>query len=231
MNITIDTTELKPLLEQLKPSQIATVQTMALNRAVKKGRTEIKRAIQAVYTFSSSQIDSKDPDKGLSVRTATKNNLEAVVVAGHSPRNLATAKIKLKSVTTGYKFQVASRLKTKKQHTFRQAIRTQYVEAEITKGVKTIFHSAFILGVTKGKKGAKALGDTQAIFARGKYNKGIGFAFAGKSNNASKPIGSLKTLSMATAAQNVGVENTYAPIVEGFATNEFERLIKAKINV
>ena len=231
MNITIDTTELKPLLEQLKPSQIATVQTMALNRAVKKGRTEIKRAIQAVYTFSSSQIDNKDPDKGLSVRIATKNNLEAVVVAGHKPRNLSAGTIKFKSVIVGHTFQRASSLKTKKEKTFRQAVKTQFIEAEVTKGKKTIFQSAFVLGVNKGQKGASKVGENKAIFARGKHNKGVGFAFAGKMNNASKPIDSIKTLSMATAAQNAGVENTYAPLVQDFATNEFERLIKARINV
>lgn len=226
LHLHLDTSEFSHLTRNLSASQVMRTQQMVINRAAKKGRTEIRKAIQTRYTFPTNEIYNTDPLKGLNVELATGNNPEAKVLAGHIPRNLSANTIRFKSMTVGHRFATASNIKTRKQRTFREAIKKYYVESEIVKGQKTVFHSAFMLGVRHGKKGTDNTSSRKTIFARGKRGS---TAFKFSTDFARKPIDSISGMSIATAANNTRIQQMFGDVTTDFARNEYRRMLAAKI--
>lgn len=190
--ITIDTKEaiskLDNLRQQLSEAQISASMRMAMNDATRWGKTRVKDAIREVYNIKSQRITDNSPKKGLSILLATNSNLTAKINAGHIPANLSSIQ--------------GTRL-TKKG-----------VSVEVKKGQRKPIQSAFRLFTQKGAKGAvsfQAEGSKAVIFARGKYGK-PSFIF----QKARKPIASMSSVSVATAALNTNAIKRYEPKVSQY---------------
>lgn len=175
---------------------------MAMNEAVRKGKTEIKRSITDLYNIKASKVTDSNKNKGLSLKLATNKNLRAEVDAGHIPINVSNFKIKDLKVESSRDFAFASNVKSKKTKTVKLAkvFRNAGVEVEIKKGEKKVLATAFRI---------EKFGN--AVFARGKKQK-LGFAFA----KPRMPIDSISTISIATAAQNINAQQKYWPVVEAY---------------
>jgi hypothetical protein len=83
------------------------------------------------------------------------------------------------------------------------------LSVEVKKGSRKPIPSAFRLGVTKGIKGAASSGETAVAFARGTYGKPK-FVF-GKER---KPINPPRSISTATAALNIKVQEKYGEAIQ-----------------
>jgi hypothetical protein len=223
--IHVDTREadkkLKALSKQLSAKQIISVTRMSMNRAVKKGKTEIKRSILGLYNIKSSRIDNSDRKKGLSVKLAQGNKLSAEVDAGHTPVNLSETKVKFKGVEVarGVSFKNGKAAKGKSYKRSVSSIAVQVLKA----GPMKIVSTAFTIGIATSKKGNQFT--TPAIFARGTRGKPA-FQFGKKR----LPIGSLSTVSVATASLNVRAQQHVQPVVSKMYEDEMQRNMKRIID-
>ena len=202
--IQIDTREaiqrLDSLRRQLTEKQVAEAMRMAMNDATRWGRTRVKDAIRDVYNIKATRITDSNPKKGLSVKFASNNNLEAHIRVGHIPANMASL-----SGT--------------------RAPKGKAVSVEVTKGQRKTIPSAFALKVSKGIKGASGSGLTNVIFARGKRGKPK--HVFGKPR---LPIASLSSLSVATAAANTKAIKRYEPLISQRYQAQLLRQLERKID-
>jgi hypothetical protein len=213
VDISKATKELKKLKKKLSHKEVAIATRMALNESIRKGRTEVKEAILAVYNLKSSRILDADRKKGLSLRLAQGNNLSAELDAGHVPANLASFNnVKQVQQEVGQNIAFASKLKSRKTKVVKLAriFQGAGIQVEVKKGTTKIISSAFTLGSFTNAKSKQTVAiPGKAIFARGKKGKPT-FKFA----KPRMPIDSISAVSVATAAQNVNAQDKYAPVVE-----------------
>jgi hypothetical protein len=215
------TETLDELKKQLSKQQVTAATRMALNDSIRKGKTETKKSITAIYNIKPSRIDNSDKKKGLSTKLATNSSLWAEVDAGHVPISLSEANPKFKGVTVAttvkYKNGKASKGKNLKRST------TQ-ISVEVINGKRITLGSAFTIGIGTNAQTGKQF-TTPAIFARGKRGKPT-FSF-GKSRY---PIDSLSTVSVAVAALNVKAKEQVQPVITEFyqksVQRQMERLIQ-----
>jgi len=214
--------KLKELSGKLSQKQIIVVTRMSMNRAIKKGKTEIKKSILSLYNIKSSRIDDSNRKKGLSVKLSQGNNLSAEVDAGHVPVNLSETKVKFKGVEVarGISFKNGQ---LKKGRSYKRSISTIAVQVLKAGPIKTI-NSAFTIGIATHYKTGNQF-TTPAVFARGKRGK-PDFKF-GKSRY---PIDSLSTVSVATAAFNTKAQEMVQPVVSEMYETEMVRNMNRLIN-
>lgn len=214
------TKALNDLKKQLSKQQVASATRMALNDSIRKGKTETKRSISAIYNIKPSRIDDRDKKKGLSTKLATNTNLSAEVDAGHVPINLSEANPKFKGVTVATSVKHKKGKASKGKNIKRS---TGQISIEVIRGQRKIISSAFTIGIATHAKTGKQF-TTSAIFARGKRGKPT-FAFGKKRY----PIDSLSTVSVATAALNVRAKEKVQPIVSAFYQNSMERQLQRQL--
>lgn len=210
---------LKDELNKLKKErlQIDVATRMALNEAVKKGKTEVKKSITEVYNIKPGSITDSNRKKGLSIKSATNKNLRAEVDAGHTPVNIGSlSKVKQVKQEVGQNVAFASNVKTKKTKTVKLAriFKGGGIQFELKKGSVKTLPSAFRVGKLNN-----------AVFARGKKKK-IGFQF----DKPRMPIDSVSTISVATAALNVDAQSKYTPVVEQYYAQRLEHHLKRMID-
>lgn len=189
---------------------------MAMNEAVRKGRTEVKKSITEFYNIKPGTVTDSNKKKGLSLKLATDKNLRAEVDAGHVPINISSlSKVKDLKVESAREFAFATNVKTKKTKVVKLAriFKGGGIQVEVKKGEKKVLPSAF-----------RVEKFNNAVFARGKKNK-IGFAFA----KPRMPIDSISTLSIATAAQNTNAQQKYWPVVEAYYKQRLEYHLKRMV--
>lgn len=203
---------IKNELDKLKkyPANAQQAMRMAMNEAVRKGRTEVKKSITDVYNIKPGSISDPNKKKGLSLKLATNKNLHAEVDAGHTPVNIGSLSKVKNSMKQNFAF--ASSVKTKKTKTVKLAriFKKAGIQVEIKKGEVKTFPSAFRVEKL-----------SNAIFARGKRQK-VGFKF----DKPRMPIDSISTISVATAALNVNAQEKYTPVVEQYYQQRLDYHLK-----
>jgi hypothetical protein len=213
---------LKDLKKQLSKPQVASATRMALNDSIRKGKTETKKAITAIYNIKPSRIDDSSKKKGLSLKLATNSSLSAEVDAGHVPVNLSETKVSYKGVVVAMQVKYKNG-QAKKGKSFKRSTSAISVQVRKDEGAKVI-NTAFTIGsATHAKTGNQFA--TSAIFARGKKGKPV-FSF-GKSRY---PIDSLSTVSVATAALNVKAKEKVQPVVSAFYKKDIQKQMQRLID-
>lgn len=239
---------LKATLDKLSKQQAAKAQRLALNDAAKWGRTQISRDIRDRYNIPVGRINDSNPKKGLRVLFANTANPDARITGGHIPVNIATLQNtkmvtetnKMRNTRTILKkrnsggllstFSTAALAAKAEGGSYRQAFlralaaenkKALTVSVEVVKGQRKTIPTAFMLGVTKGQKGAKFTGSKAVIFARGSWGK-PDFDWSKKR----MPIAPLHTVSIATAALHSNVQKQWAPKIKTRAESELYRQAK-----
>ena len=207
-------------LASLSKQQIATVQRMALNDAARWGKTQIGRDIRGRYNIPLSRINDKDPKRGLRVQPANARNGDAKITGGHQPVNIATL-ANTRMVTATGTLRGSAKTVLARRAKGKAPAKALFVSAEVVKGERKTIQSAFVLGVTKGSKGAAFIGEKAAIFARGSWGKPQ-FAFSKKRS----PIASLHTVSIATAALHSNVQRNWMPKIKQRSEMELRRQVE-----
>lgn len=215
------TKELADLKDQLSERNVATATRMAMNEAIKSGKTQVRRTIREMYNINNSRIESKDTKKGLSVKNATNDNLEAQITAGHIPVNLSEANPKFKGEVVATKISYGKDGKVKKG---RNVVRSKTkISVEVKKGERKTLETAFTIARGTSSNGSQFL--TPAIFARGKKGK-PDFKF----NKDRLPIDSMSTVSVATAALNTDAQQKNMPKISDTFSKRLEHHMKRMID-
>lgn len=204
--------EIRKAEEQYGERKVHAAIRMALNDGVRKGKTEVRRTIQNLYTIKASRINDPNKEKGLSVRLATNSNLESDLDAGHIPVNLINTKVSFKGTTVAYSFRRNKDGKTVNRKAIKRS--KSIVTVEIIKGQSKQINTAFSPGLVRSANGQQFA--TPAIFARGVQGK-PDFKF-GKDRY---PIAPLSTVSIATAAIALRSQSVYSEPVTQFTINRF----------
>jgi hypothetical protein len=198
--------ELERLKNKLSPGKIASATRMALNESIRKGKTQISKAVREVYNIKPSLLNDPNKKKGLSLKLASNNNLSAEVDAGHTPLGLENMAPQYSGTTVANKINFKNG-KAKKGGAIKRS--TGQISIEVIKGQRKTLGSAFAPGLVKG--GSQA---TNKLFARGKKGK-PGFEFAKPRN----PIDTISSISVATAAMNSKSAEKYDKTVQETLTN------------
>ena len=200
------------------PDKVNAAIRMALNDGARRSRTEVRKGIQQIYTIKSARILDSNPKKGLSIRFATDNNLEADLIAGHSPVNLSEVKIKTTWTTANYKAGDTA-YSVKKNGKLQKAKRSVgLISVEVFKGNSKQLLTAFIPGTATSARGTQFI--TPAIFARGKRGT-PDFKFS--TDNKRYPIDTLSTVSIFTAALNAKTQGVYLNNVNTYTVSRLMR--------
>lgn len=217
------------ILASLSKEQIAKAQRLALNDAAKWGKTQIARDIRGRYNIPLSRIYDKDPKQGLKVypaRIAGEKSsnagqiIDAIITGGHRPVNIATLN-NTRMVTATGTLRGSAKTVLNRRAKGKSPAKALFVSAEVVKGERKTIQSAFVLGVTKGRKGAAFTGEKAAIFARGSWGKPQ-FAFSKKRS----PIATLHTVSIATAALHSNVQRNWLPKIKQRSEIELKRQVE-----
>lgn len=167
---------LSELSGQLGHGQISRAIRMAINDTMRRQRTKLRQFVRNGYNMTSDKINSID------FKPASDYNLESKMRAGAKPVQLAY----FKPVFVGAAFSVRGRYSKKAGFTSKvgkgRANAPGGVTVEIKKGEPMVIPFAFMVGKF----------ETPFVFARGGYQKGIGFV-KGKPRN---PITALSTASI-----------------------------------
>lgn len=206
--------------EKLSQGEIKKALRMALNDAVVKGKTMVRRSVQETYNIKASRLNDTNTRKGLSIRKATNSNLTSQINAGHTPLQLADMSPKFTGTTIAQQVSFKGG-KAKKGKVVKRS--SSAISVEVIKGQRKVLGSAFTIGVGKSSNGRQFA--TTAIFARGKKGK-PGFEFS----KPRYPIDSISSVSVGTAATNTKSLSKYDNVLNDYASARFvhhvERLIR-----
>ncbi len=207
--------------DKLSAGKIKRALRMALNDAVIKGKTMVRRSITEVYNIKAARVNDNNSRKGLSLKKATDSDLSAQINAGHTPLKLADMDPKYSGsvIAQQVSFRGGS---SRKGKTVKRS--TSAISVEVIKGQRKTIASAFTIGVAKNAATGQQFATT-AIFARGKRGK-PGFEFA----KPRMPIDTISSVSVGTAATNTKSVEKYQDELNHYANKRFvhhvERLIK-----
>ena len=228
--VAYDSIKFDKAIRVLGPNVVKGVLKITINESLRKGRTEVRRAIQQVYNISTKRIMDSSPKKGISLKYATDYNMTGQINAGHSVISFASLTgVRTAVKQTGQEFSQATTLKSRKAKTIRgqKFYGAGGVSIQVFKqGKRKTLPMAFAIGVRKSDASGKTIPlSGRLIFARGKKAK-TGFSYS----KDRMPIDAFSNISIATAALNAKSKKHYSVAVNQYAAKRFkyhtERMIK-----
>lgn len=207
--------ELKRLASQLSQKQLERASRNAMRDAGRWAKTRMVEEVPNRYNLKKKTVREK--------LTFQMRGGDATITASHRPVNLASMPSTRMETKDGKRKTLNAVRKMRSVNKKpRQAL---FVSAEIVKGERKTIETAFMLGTTKGQKGAFSIGERAVIFARGKYKR-EGFEFG----KARKPIAAIRTVSVATAVLHRDVSTAWSEKTQKKAQYELLRQVKRLLN-
>jgi hypothetical protein len=212
INVKLRTEELTRFAEALSPAEIAKATSRAINFALLKTRTQLKKSIANKYKIPSNSLASKS----LVILRAAPIKPFGTINADSRPESLGHFNpSQIVQTSTGHTSVRKRKGAYGKQEHGRKSGKSG-VYVEVVKGRKENLPSAFILLIS-GKP---------IVMARGVYKGHDGFQWA---QGGRLPLTKLNTKSVYWASQHEKVFTQYAPMTREWYGNELWRQLQGAI--
>lgn len=212
--------EINSKLSGLSSRQLDKVASRAINKSLRKGRTEARRAVKDIYNIPRDKV--YDKFTGINVVTSKPSFLEGYIKAGTNPISFYHFSPKFETPF--------ERMSVKGGEFKRSALKrrakspSKGVSIEVYKGKREVVPFAFMVKKRPGQ-----------AFARGQYKDGGAYDFIRRHKRINKtgadlPITRLVSISVYNAVKNENVMNKLDATVKPYFIKTMEHEIKFELS-